>query len=89
MQDYILERTIAEGEYILKTKCTVRECAKIMDISKSTVHSDINERLVLLDRMLYDEVKKILVENFSERHIRGGISTREKFAKKKSTIVST
>ena len=59
--------------------CTVREAAKKFGISKSTVHKDMTERLIKINRMLAKEVRAILLENKQERHIRGGYATREKY----------
>ena len=79
MQDYISERVIKEGEYIIETNSTVRAAANHFNISKSTVHNDVTERLKLIDKKLYKEVRKVLNLNLSERHIRGGIATKNKY----------
>ena len=81
MWDYIEERVIKCAEYIVETGCTVRACSAHFSISKSTVHKDVTERLKNLDLDLFDKVRKILDVNLSERHIRGGIATREKYIK--------
>lgn len=75
-------RVLNEGEYILKTGATVRETAKKFGVGKSTVHSDMVKRLKYIDKDLYRKVKEILFINLSERHIRGGMATREKFKKR-------
>lgn len=75
----IEERTVNIANYIIETKCTVREAAKIFGISKSTVHKDITERLKKINPGLAGAAKEILIENKRERHIRGGIATREKY----------
>lgn len=75
----IEERTVNIANYIIETKCTVREAAKIFGISKSTVHKDITERLKKINPALAGAAKEILIENKRERHIRGGIATREKY----------
>ncbi|MBR2916682.1 MAG: sporulation transcriptional regulator SpoIIID [Clostridia bacterium] len=79
----IEERTVNIAHYIIDSRCTVREAAKKFGISKSTVHKDITERLPKLNRVIYEETRKILNENREERHIRGGLATREKYLKKK------
>ncbi|MCL2555912.1 MAG: sporulation transcriptional regulator SpoIIID [Firmicutes bacterium] len=79
MKDYIKERTMELGEYIINNKATVREVGKRFNVSKSTVHKDVTERLKEIDYEFYLEVKQVLDFNLSERHIRGGISTRIKF----------
>lgn len=62
----------------------VRACANHFGISKSTVHKDVAERLKDSDAELYAAVRKVLDKNLSERHIRGGIATRNKYRRKKS-----
>ena len=75
MWDYIEERAIKCAEYIVETGCTVRACSAHFSISKSTVHKDVSERLKYIDRNLYEQTRKVLNQNLSERHIRGGIAT--------------
>ena len=79
MWEYIEERTKRCAEYIVATGCTVRACSAHFAVSKSTVHKDVTERLPLIDGVLFEEVRKILNLNLSERHIRGGIATRDKY----------
>ena len=74
------ERAIILGEYILEQQATVRAAAEWFGISKSTVHKDVSERLPDLDPHLYAGVKMILEKNKQERHIRGGLATRKKYA---------
>ena len=81
MKDYIEDRTIEIANYIIETKCTVREAAKKFGISKSTVHKDISERLVKLNPRLSEQVRIVLDENKAQRHIRGGIATKNKYKK--------
>lgn len=76
------ERCVMLGEYIVENKATVRSAAKKFGISKSTVHKDVTERLQKTDAILYSEVKKILDVNKSERHLRGGLATKNKYLKK-------
>lgn len=73
------ERCEMLGEYIIKTGATVRETAKKFSVSKSTVHKDVTERLYIENRQLYKKVKNILEKNKSERHLRGGEATRQKY----------
>lgn len=82
MWEYIEERAIQCAEYIVATGCTVRACSAHFAISKSTVHKDVSERLKYIDVELYEKVRKILNLNLSERHIRGGIATKEKYEAK-------
>ena len=82
LKDYISERVITLAEYIIENKSTVRATAKNFGISKSTVHKDISERLPMLNKALASKAKKILDKNKAERHIRGGIASKNKFASK-------
>ena len=81
MWDYIEERAKKCAEYIIATGCTVRACSAHFSISKSTVHKDVSERLRYIDEDLFERTRKVLALNLSERHIRGGIATREKYHK--------
>ena len=83
MKGCVEERAVVLGRYIVDTGATVRVCAKKYGISKSTVHKDVSTRLKFLDEDLYIQVKKVLELNKSERHIRGGLATREKYMSKK------
>ena len=78
MKDYIEERAIEAANYIIDTRATVRQTADKMGISKSTVHKDITERLVRIRPMLA-QARVVLDANKAERHIRGGLATREKY----------
>ena len=75
----IEERTINIGHYIIDKKATVRSAAKHFGVSKSTVHKDMTERLVKINPQLAREVRYVLDENKSERHLRGGLSTKQKY----------
>lgn len=77
------ERCVELGRYILENKSTVRACAKIFGISKSTVHKDVSQNLKKVNPALYNEVNEILQINKKERHIRGGAATKEKYMIKK------
>lgn len=79
MKDYIEERVLELAQYILENKTTVRKAAKKYDISKSTVHKDITERLEDINPSLAKEVHIVLDTNKAERHIRGGLATKEKY----------
>ena len=74
------ERAVMLGRYIIENRTTVRGAAKNFGISKSTVHKDVSERLRQEDPELYDKVKDILELNKKERHIRGGLATKRKYA---------
>ncbi len=79
MKDYIEQRAVEIANYIIETNATVRQTAKQFGISKSTVHKDVTERLSQLNPTLAMEARKILDINKSERHIRGGLATKEKY----------
>lgn len=79
IRDYIENRVFEIAKYILETNCTVRAAAKKFEVSKSTVHKDLVERLPQLSQSLADDVRKILDENKAERHIRGGLATKAKY----------
>ena len=79
MKDYIEERAVEIAYYIIENKATVRQTAKAFGVSKSTIHKDVTERLLQVNPSLAAEARKILDLNKSERHIRGGLATREKY----------
>lgn len=81
MKDYIEKRAVELAEYIIEQNATVRKTAKVFNISKSTVHKDVHERLKRINPELYNEAQAILEQNKAERHIRGGMATREKYLK--------
>ena len=76
MKDYIEERAVEIANYIIDTKATVRQTARKFGVSKSTVHKDC---LRQINPALAVETRKVLDVNKSERHIRGGLATREKY----------
>lgn len=79
MKDYIEERAVAIANYIIDKNATVRQTAKRFGISKSTVHKDVTDRLENINPSLAARVRVVLDINKSERHIRGGLATREKY----------
>ncbi len=79
MREFSDDRAVVLGEYIIDTGATVRATAKVFKISKSTVHKDVTERLLHINRELYRQVDAVLQKNKSERHIRGGLATRRKY----------
>ena len=82
MEKRIIDRVLKISNNMINTEATVRELAKAFNISKSTVHKDLSERLLEIDANLYEEVSKILKYHSSVRHIRGGESTKRKFLEK-------
>ena len=79
MKDYIEERATDIANYIIETNATVRQAAKKFGISKSTVHKDVTERLIQINPALASQARYVLNQNKAERHIRGGLATREKY----------
>lgn len=79
MNSMILKRVLEETEYILNTGATVREIAREFQVSKSTVHKDLHERLLYIDQKKYQKVDEILKYHIDIRHIRGGESTKQKY----------
>jgi putative DeoR family transcriptional regulator (stage III sporulation protein D) len=82
LKEYIEERAINIAIYIIENKATVRQTAKAFGVSKSTVHKDVTSRLMQVNPTLAKEARSILDINKSERHIRGGLATREKYLHK-------
>ncbi|MCD8013127.1 MAG: sporulation transcriptional regulator SpoIIID [Lachnospiraceae bacterium] len=86
MKDYIEERVRNAAVYIVENGATVREAAKRFGVSKSTVHMDMVTRLEEIDAHLACEVRRVLDVNKQERHIRGGMATREKYRRRKGNV---
>ena len=79
MTDAVDIRAVELGEYIVKNRATVRSAAKAFSVSKSTVHMDVTKRLKIIEPDLYADVRKVLEINKAQRHIRGGLATKEKY----------
>ncbi|MFI3251663.1 MAG: sporulation transcriptional regulator SpoIIID [bacterium] len=77
--DELNSRAINMAEIMVRDKLTVRQVAKIVGVSKSTVHKDLKERLKSVNYLLYEEVVELLDYNKKIRHIRGGESTKLKY----------
>lgn len=75
----IEERVVEIAGYIVQNQATVRSAAKQFGLSKSTVHKDVSERILHINPSLAEQVRKVLDVNKSERHIRGGMATKEKY----------
>ena len=76
---------MAIADYMIERRCTVRDAAKKFGVSKSTVHKDISERLKMISPTKANLAKELLETNKSERHIRGGKATKEKYMELKKT----
>ena len=83
MQKTICLRVVEEADYMIKTRQTVREIANIFKVSKSTVHKDLHERLLIIDPEKYEKITDIFKQHIDVRHIRGGESTKNKYMMKK------
>ena len=81
MQDFIEKRACDLAVYIIENHATIRAAARQFGISKSTVHKDLTQRLSQCNRGLYLQVKQILEVNKAERHIRGGLATKQKYSR--------
>ena len=80
---YGKERCEALAQYVIETGATVRATAAYFGISKSTVHKDLTEKLIHINKNLQSSVKAVLAHNKSERHLRGGEATKRKYEQKK------
>ena len=83
MNQAMERRVLRAAEHIVLTGATVRQTAKVLGVSKSTVHKDIASRLSLLSPALYREAAAVLARNKAQRHIRGGEATRRRYADRK------
>lgn len=82
MLEDFTQRVLDFAHFIVDNNSTIRTCAHHFGIAKSTVHFDLKYRLNTINPTLYQEVKKVLINNFNEKHIRGGESTRQKYLHK-------
>lgn len=85
MKGYIEERAVDIANYIVTKNATVRQTARQFGISKSTVHKDVTERFLQINPTLASKARQVLDVNKSERHIRGGMATKEKYLHMKAT----
>ena len=82
MKGYIEERAVEIAHYSISSNATVRQTAKAFGVSKSTVHKDVAERLNAINADLATKAREVLEHNKKERHIRGGLATKEKYLHK-------
>ena len=87
MSSHIIKRVLKVANHIIDTKSTIRETAKMFNISKSTVHKDLQERLCQIDIKKHNLIKEILNEHIETRHLKGGESTRQLFLRKKQVTL--
>ncbi len=79
LSECLEERAVLLAQYMIENKATVRQTASVFGVSKSTVHKDLTEKLPGIDHVLATQVREVLDVNKSERHIRGGLATKEKY----------
>ncbi len=79
MKEDLVERVLSASEHIINTHDTIRKTAEILGYSKSTIHNDVSIKLKNIDYQMYVTTKRILDENFAEKHIRGGQATKLKY----------
>ncbi|MBQ1392944.1 MAG: sporulation transcriptional regulator SpoIIID [Lachnospiraceae bacterium] len=89
MKNYIEKRAVGVAKYIIHENATVRQAARQFGISKSTAHKDCVERLQYINPSLAKEVRKVLDVNKLERHIRGGMATKEKYLNHRDEKISS
>ena len=82
MSDTLDERACELAVYLIENNATVRAAAQHFGISKSTVHKDLSQRLPHCRKSLYIQVRKVLDVNKAQRHLRGGMATKEKYRRK-------
>ena len=87
MNSNIINRVINVANHIIATKDTIRETAKKFNISKSTVHKDLQQRLKKIDNNKHLLIKKILNDHLETRHLKGGESTRQLFLRKRQVTL--
>lgn len=80
----MLERSEILARHIIDNNTTIRKTASVFNVSKSTVHNDVSNKLKSINRALYREVQKVLQINFNEKHLRGGEATRLLYKKLKN-----
>ncbi len=84
MNEILRQRVLSSANIMLASRLTVRDVAKIVGLSKSTIHKDLTEKLPFINYGLYEEVEELLTYNKKIRHIRGGEKTKEKYQKMKT-----
>lgn len=86
MKGTVDERAVVLARYIIESGSTVRAAAGKFGVSKSTVHKDVSSRLRRINPALFKQVRVVLDQNKSERHLRGGLATKEKYLMKKQAL---
>lgn len=78
MRQTIKDRALKVGMSFIENNITIRDLAKEMGYSKSTIHLDLM-RLEEFSPTLYGAVRKKLDEHKDVRHLNGGEKTRKKW----------
>ena len=79
MKDYIKQRVNESANHILLTHATIRQTAKFLKVSKSTIANDMTVRLPKINNDVALKVTDIIADNKADRHNRGGKSTKQKY----------
>lgn len=66
-QSFYKERAIKFANYIIENKTTVRETAKAMGVSNSTVNQSLKHVLPIADKELSIKVEKLMRKKSRER----------------------
>lgn len=77
------ERIFKAADYMIANNATVRQTAEYVNVSKSTVHKDMTQRLPKLSVSVAKKVNTVLQKNKAERHLRGGLATKQKYLSQK------
>lgn len=67
------------ANFILDNNLTIRKAASFYNTPKSTLHYNVTKKLIEIDYNLYLKLHKYLQQNFKEKHIRGGLATKNKY----------
>ena len=79
MEQEKIARMLEAARYLVDNQATIRQTAKVFKYSKSTVHEDLAHRLFEYDSYLAELVRQVLDTNLRERHMRGGMATKQKY----------
>lgn len=82
MNESIKKRVLLEAKTIIETQKTLRDMEQLVQVSKSTIHKDMQQRLIELDEDLYEQVQNVFENHIKIRHIHGGESTKKKYMSK-------
>ena len=78
---YIIDKNklLEFATFFVENKSTIRKTAKYFNVSKSFMHICFHKKLININYSLYLKVLTLLNINNKEKHIRGGIATKNKF----------